>query len=402
MKDKAVQQSIKRKFYKNDRWLLVLWIMILYSVVNGYQWPQTTLIQYVERVSILFYLFITIAFAGKFSGYWLKLLLVSQGIVSLLGMYAFKAPVLSFISPMPAMLFEEMLLGKRIKDLPYVTILYALTALCFIFYNSELDIMTVLIILQALLGLAIAVKVVQLNLLSLVRQAERIVQTNIKLHQANRQIAELTAEKIQHELARDLHDTLTQDLVGIGMRLTVIDQLLGMENVDKAKKTVKETQKMAQTSIMQSRRLIKQYRNQRATDEWVALKKTTIDTVDIIEKDYALTTDFIIDHDVELPVSEMVDIQRFIGEALMNVVKHGKTDQAELKMTVTDKWLTIEVLNHGQPWTPDDDTGNHFGIKNMKERAAKYNGDVVFQPLSKGLKVVGTFEIKEKKQWNIQ
>lgn len=397
MQDKAIQQAIKRKFYKNDRWMLVLWIMILYSVVNVYDWPQTTNIQFIERLGILLYLFLTITFAAQFKGYWLKLLLISQGIIALWSLYAFNSQVLSFISPIPAMLFEEMLLGKRISDLPVITIVYTLFALAIIFFNNEIKLMSILLILQALLGLALSVRIVRMNLFSLVKQTEEIVQTNIKLKQANQQIADLTEEKVHRQMARDLHDTLTQDLVGINMRLTVINQLMAAEKLTKAKSLVKQTQKMTEISIKQSRRLIREYRNYNAEKEKVALKRATINTIDIIEKDYALTTIFTINKDIEFSMAMMTDVQRVIGEALMNVVKHGKTDQARLNIIVSDNQLTVEISNHGQPWNPATKLANHFGIKNMRERAAKYNGDVVFEPLEKGVKVIATFDLKEEK-----
>ncbi|WP_375685825.1 histidine kinase, partial [Bartonella sp. TT110JLCBS] len=74
-------------------------------------------------------------------------------------------------------------------------------------------------------------------------QAEELRQANIKLNQANNKIAKLTSQRVRQEVARDLHDTLTQDIVGINMQLAVIKMLAEKQDYDKMKMMLDKTEK---------------------------------------------------------------------------------------------------------------------------------------------------------------
>lgn len=58
------------------------------------------------------------------------------------------------------------------------------------------------------------------------------------LASANKQIAALTAERIHQEIVRDLHDTLTQNIIGINMQLSVIEMLNKSKRMMKLQKNL--------------------------------------------------------------------------------------------------------------------------------------------------------------------
>lgn len=146
---------------------------------------------------------------------------------------------------------------------------------------------------------------------------------------------------------------------------------------------------MATAAIKLSRRMIKQYRDGEV-GERSSLRQALQQMIADLQKNYSLQTTLKMNDDVSLASESLTDIIRVTGEALMNVVKHGKTDQATLNVTVDNNKVTVEIINHGQPWKKKQNLGNHYGIKNMTERAEKHNGKLKFQPLKKGLKVITT------------
>lgn len=84
------------------------------------------------------------------------------------------------------------------------------------------------------------------------------------------------------------------------------------------------------------------------------------------------------------------------SEALMNLVKHGDDKNPQLIVNLTDNIIELQVLSKGQLNLPDN-LEDHFGLKNMQERAAKYNGSAkIFSPAPNRVKVEARFEIERE------
>lgn len=320
----------------------------------------------------------------------LVLLLVQGGIlvgVSLLLTYGTK--IVFLMAGLPVLLFEELIFIAPQRKLPLISLLYGV----FILANAN-NLMSFILQLEAFVIVFALVVIAYRTTYRQFMQAEELRVVNEKLNHANQRIEKLTAERVHKEVARDLHDTLTQDFVGLNMRLTVIKQLAEKQEYAKLLPMVTETQQMATNAIEQSRSMIKQYRDLEFPQEKQSLKQMTLDTIALLEDNYSLKTKLTINQDVAIWMGELVDIERVVSEALMNVVKHGETDRAVVNMVVDGNQLTIEIINHGKSWQPTN-RDNHYGMTNMKERAAKYNGEIKFSPLAKGLKVTATFKLGE-------
>lgn len=71
-------------------------------------------------------------------------------------------------------------------------------------------------------------------------QAQYLQEVNEELNQAYAQVEEVTTKAVKQTLARDLHDSLTQDLIGINMHLSAMKVLLDNEDYQKLAQTLEK------------------------------------------------------------------------------------------------------------------------------------------------------------------
>lgn len=112
---------------------------------------------------------------------------------------------------------------------------------------------------------------------------------------------------------------------------------------------------------------------------------------------YGLQTHLIMDEDILVASEELHDIERVLAEALMNVVKHGKTKEANVTVSVDGSNLKLVITNQGWSLKIPQPKDGHYGIQNMKERTERHGGNLTYYPVSRdGIKVVATFLIEEE------
>lgn len=69
-------------------------------------------------------------------------------------------------------------------------------------------------------------------------------------------------------------------------------------------------------------------------------------------------------------------IYRVLREALVNVVRHAGTDQAQVILNKSERRLRLHIIDHGEGFSPSatlDDTGK-LGLAGIRERVQRLNG----------------------------
>ena len=293
----------------------------------------------------------------------------------------------------PIVLFEELVVINNWRRVPIISLMY----ICFILYSFGRVIARLMILSEAMVAILLITYVAYISLYRRLEQNETIRQTNLKLSIANQKIADLTADKVRQAVARELHDTLTQDVVGINMQLSAIKMLADQREYTKMNQMLDQTEVMATEAIKHSRDLIKQYRENENHHQKESLKVVSQTIVDRFAEEYGLQTEFMMDRDVSVASEELHDMGRVLNEALMNVVKHGQTNTATVKITVDYGLVTMVVTNQGRFLKRPQVKNGHYGLQNMKERVEKYGGRLTFHPVSKnGVEVIATFLIEEE------
>ncbi|KRM80228.1 hypothetical protein FC35_GL000354 [Limosilactobacillus coleohominis DSM 14060] len=322
-----------------------------------------------------------------------EILLIAQAVVILwLGSTMIDESQIIFeMACLPVLLFQELTVLRNFKYPPVVTILYAIP---FFTGHKGLDIW--LLLLEAVLTIVVLTYAAYYSVYRRFYQAEELTQTNHKLNQANAKIAELTSQRVRQEIARDLHDTLTQDIVGINMQLAVVKHLADQQDYPKMRQMLERTEGMTSSAIKESRQLIQQYRKAAEDQPQRSLKQAIVRLINDMRENYQLQTKLQFTQDLLIENEKLHDISQVVREALMNVVKHGRTTQAAVEIHHDQKWLTILIIDHGRRFVPPTKLTNHFGLKNMNERAAKHGGQVTVESLDDGVKVVARFKLEEE------
>lgn len=229
-------------------------------------------------------------------------------------------------------------------------------------------------------------------------QSIQLQQLNDELNDAYQKVEQLTVVEERQKMARDLHDTLTQDLVGIGMELSVIEAYGKNGDYNKAKAQLQHTKKLTTSAISESRDIIEDYRNVTPADAAVSLRLRVLERVELLHVKYGLKTTVEIDDDVMLAGELLVDVTRMVNEALMNVIKHANILEAQVGAIVKGNRLIINVENNGDPFPENTHHQGHFGLLGMRERAQSHGGDIRIMSLpNEGTVVQIEVEMGQKK-----
>jgi signal transduction histidine kinase len=205
-----------------------------------------------------------------------------------------------------------------------------------------------------------------------------------------RRVAQQTAiiqQKLEREviweernrIARELHDTLEQQLAAITIQLESASARLP-GSPEAARESLGLMQAMVQHSRAEARRSVWDLRShtleQRglavALEELAATLSSTeqqqieVQTVGDVRR---------VDRQAEF------HLLRVAQEAMTNAVKHGHASHVKVELRYTSEALQLVVQDDGSGFDPQQppSSGVHFGLLGMRERAAKINGRLLVE-----------------------
>lgn len=206
------------------------------------------------------------------------------------------------------------------------------------------------ILLACLLAAAAAVSLYRLRLRGLRRQFEAV------LGERNR-------------IAREIHDTLAQDFVGIALQLDLVSQFLADGKPESAQRQVQSTRKLVMEGLDEARRSIWDLRAISSKDSLPTRLAGLVDR-------YAGPS-FSIKLQVggayrQLPVRVEEEVLRIAQEALSNIQRHSGAETADVQLHFGTNILMMTVRDYGCGFRVDEQAllQGHFGVSGMRERAA--------------------------------
>ena len=176
-------------------------------------------------------------------------------------------------------------------------------------------------------------------------------------------------EEERTRLARELHDDTIQAVVALKQRV----QLAERSVKDQAgKKSLQELETLAEQTVQNLRRLTRALRPIYLEDLGL------VTALDMLARETSQNSGLTIDFQREgqerrLAREVELSLYRIAQEALNNVVKHSKANQASLKITFEEREITLQVTDNGTgfeiPKSPTDFAPNgHFGLLGIHER----------------------------------
>lgn len=359
----------------------LLALVYLFSLAVSY-WFNRSLTNPAFYAGFLMFVQLMIMVCAKWILRWgnYYVLQISQILVTVLMAFIMQNPTGSFsllIGTIPVLVIEDIPLGGfhgrfLISEVIWV---YAIGILVIGALTEPL--LSVFYLLEAIVAVALLTYYYYKPVYENNYKTLQLQQMNSELDFAYQKVEQLTVAEERQKVARDLHDTLTQDLVGISMELAIMDGYAANDQPDKVIEQLHHVQQLTTQSIKESRAMIDDYRNVTPENATVGLRLRILEQTALIQAKYGLTTKVAISEDIVLSGELLVDVVRMVTEALMNVVKHAEISEAKVSAVQKGRDLIISVENHGKPFPEKAKTpAGHYGLKGMRERAQHHGGDI--------------------------
>ena len=187
------------------------------------------------------------------------------------------------------------------------------------------------------------------------------------------QAEELAVLQDRNQLARNLHDSVTQTI--FSMRLTAeAATMLQDQNPARVGAELEKLQTLAKSALAEMRSLIFELRPTAVTE--LGLVPALRHHVMTLERQYGLQVDLQVSGESDLPERDAQRLFRISQEALNNVVKYAQTDKAWLTLRFEGERVFLRVEDHGIGFDPDtiDTDEIHIGLAGMEERVDGMGG----------------------------
>ncbi len=183
----------------------------------------------------------------------------------------------------------------------------------------------------------------------------------------------------RQRLARELHDSVSQALYGIGLGARTARKLLDQGTLDPDERTklagpLDYVLSLADAGLTEMRALIFELRPDALEKEGlVAALKRQAETLRARHK-LAVEIDLCGEPEVGLDVKEA--LYRVAQEAMNNAVKHARAGCIDLMLRCSEGALLLEVMDDGIGFDSNRTYPGHLGLKSMRERVGQLGGDL--------------------------
>jgi ligand-binding sensor domain-containing protein/signal transduction histidine kinase len=177
----------------------------------------------------------------------------------------------------------------------------------------------------------------------------------------------------RNRIAREIHDNLAQDILGISVQLELVARLMPAAT-EAAKGHLDRARILVRNSMTEARRYVWDLRSQELhkKDLAAALRDTT----------KRLTAEKNVETVVEvagplrpLPPEVETNLLRIGQEAINNAVKHAHANRIDVALNFDTRSVRLSVRDDGRGFDPGEQIADgHFGLIGMRERAEQVGG----------------------------
>jgi signal transduction histidine kinase/ligand-binding sensor domain-containing protein len=168
-------------------------------------------------------------------------------------------------------------------------------------------------------------------------------------------------------IAREIHDTLAQDFVGVSLQLETAVQMLSTSDLAGATEQINQTRILVREGLQDARQSIWELRAN-TTEDRLPTRLTRL-----VER--ASRTGLVAETSITgayraLDSKLESELLRIAQEALTNVIRHAAATSALLKLEYSTHTVTLSIVDDGTGFEPAEVRGEHYGLQGMRERAA--------------------------------
>jgi signal transduction histidine kinase len=190
---------------------------------------------------------------------------------------------------------------------------------------------------------------------------------------------ELAALEERTRLARELHDSVSQALYGIGLGAKTAKALLDRDPTQ-LRGPVEYILSLAEAGLAEMRALIFELRPESLENEGLitALSKQSAS----VQARHNIDVVLELTEEPQMPLDQKESLYRVAREAIHNIVKHAAATQITLRLCRVADMLMLEVRDNGRGFDTGRDFPGHLGLHSMRERVIALGGtfDLVSAP----------------------
>lgn len=201
-----------------------------------------------------------------------------------------------------------------------------------------------------------------------------------ELQVANKKIEQLTLQNERQRMARDLHDTLAQRLVGLILKLDASEAYLQKGNLEKVEAILTSAKIQAKESIHDARKVIDDLRLAKSNETFEEQLKEEITQLHFI---YKIPIEVKVE-EIALSIAEESHILSIVKEAITNIHKHANANNIKIEICRINHHCVIKIQDDGKGISLNTDLQKqgHYGILGMKERAQLMNGQLEIESVN--------------------
>lgn len=210
-----------------------------------------------------------------------------------------------------------------------------------------------------------------------------------------RQAAELAASGERANLARELHDSVTQALFSMGLTTRSLEMLLDSDP-SAAREKLADLRDLQRDALAEMRTLIFELRPLRLEQD--GLQQAIRTHASAVQGRSGLAVEVSLEPDPmpRVALDQEEALYRIAQEALHNVVKHANAHAARICLARDGDRLSLTVEDDGTGFEPDRVPPGHLGLHGMRQRADLAGGELtVTSTLGKGTRVKAVMPVSE-------
>ena len=207
----------------------------------------------------------------------------------------------------------------------------------------------------------------------LTRQLNRMAEQMQILLQTRQKLAALEE---RNRLARDLHDSVKQQVFALAMQIGAAKTLLGRDP-EKAQTYLNEAENLVHQAQQELTALIRELRPVALEGKGfvVALKELVTQWTN----QTGIAANLQVEGDGNLPFTVEEALFRIAQEALANIARHSHASTVQLRLTFSQDSVTLTISDNGQGFDATATHNHGIGLHSMRERMKMLGGEVDIQ-----------------------
>lgn len=211
---------------------------------------------------------------------------------------------------------------------------------------------------------------------------------------------ELATLEARNRFARDLHDSVKQQVFAVSLQIAAARALIG-KDMDSAESHLGQADELVRQAQKELNILIAEMRP--AALEGKGLAGALREYVARWSEGAEIPADFGVRGEREAPLETEQALFRVAQEALANVARHSGARHAEVDLTYTDRDVTLRVADDGRGFDTSRVSGGGFGLQSMRERLVRLGGRITVDSApGKGTRVTAVCPYKEPPKGEIK